>query len=164
MPMRNAAYEIPKKQIVEISPRTGPNVEVVKTQKRKKAKRKRVSSMAQVLFFGGVLVLLMCVVLYVQAQSIALSGEIDKQEEILLLLNSDNEFLTNELEMRTNLKDVEIYATTTLGLVKKDSSQIIYVQRDSISNITVNEGIFVNLLKSVNQNLLNFSEYIAPHE
>ncbi len=159
--MRQNAYNMSAREIVEINPRVKPSVTVVKTSKRKKLKVKRISRMVQFMLMCITLVLLMCAVLFVQAQSIALSGEIDKQEETLLMLKSDNEFLTNELEMRTNLKDVEIYATTELGLVKKDFSQIVYVQRESTSEITVSEGVFVNLIRIANENVLGFSEYMS---
>ncbi len=159
--MRQRAYNMSAREIVEISPRVKPEVRVVKSDKRKKVKISSISRTVQLVLMCTTLVMLMCAVLFVQAQSIALSGEIDKQEETLLMLKSDNEFLTNELEMRTNLKDVEIYATTKLGLVKKDFHQIVYVQRENISDITCNEGVFVNLFKISNENVLEFSEYIS---
>ncbi len=162
--MRQRANNMSAREIVEISPRVKPEVRVVTSSKRKKAKIRNISRTVQFMLMCITLVMLMCAVLYVQAQSIALSGEIDKQEETLLMLKSDNEFLTNELEMRTNLKDVEIYATTKLGLVKKDFNQIVYVQRENISDITCSEGFFVNLFKFSNENVLEFSEYISTLE
>ncbi len=162
--MQQSAYEIEKQQIVEVSPKPSPSVRVVKSDRRKKAKARRISKATQVVLSGALMVSLMCAVLYVQAQSTAISGEIDKQEELLLSLESDNQFLENELEMRTNLKDVELYAATTLGLVKKDSSQIVYVQRENVSEIIYEKGVFDEIIINAQKNLFQFSEYISATE
>jgi len=105
---------------------------------------------------------LVCSVLYSQSQVTVLTGNIAKQQQQLVDLQSEYTYLTNEMEMKTSLDSVADYASTKLGLVKLDRSQIVYVQRSPEARIVRKAGFFENLLDTLKQGGLSFMEYLAP--
>ena len=74
--------------------------------------------------FASVFLALVCSVLYPQVQSTELSAQIRTQEDTLADLQSEYTYLSNEMEMKTNLSAVQEYATNTLKMVKMDRSQV----------------------------------------
>ena len=70
---------------------------------------------------------LICSVLVAQSTLTELGGQIGDMQSELTELRSEYDYLNNQLEMQTNLTEVENYARTELGLVKMDKSQITYV-------------------------------------
>ncbi|WP_367925462.1 hypothetical protein [uncultured Ruthenibacterium sp.] len=100
--------------------------------------------------------------LYSQAKVTELGAAIDSQKAVLSDLESDYDYLTSQMEMKTNMKSVEEYATSQLGLVALDRSQITYVYGDDENSIVRHKTGLGQLANDVSQGILSFVEYIAP--
>ncbi|MEG2653667.1 MAG: hypothetical protein RSA17_08810 [Ruthenibacterium sp.] len=107
---------------------------------------------------------LVCGVLYLQTNVTELSAKVESQQAELVNLQSEYTYLSNELEMKTSLKNVEEYATTRLGLVKLDQSQVVYVQRNPGSTITRKEGMLERMLGFASKSTKGLSSYMTPAE
>lgn len=105
---------------------------------------------------------LVCSLLYSQAKVTELGAAIDGQASVLADLNSDYDYLTSQMEMKTNMKSVEEYATSQLGLVALDRSQITYVYGDDENSIVRYKTGLGQLASDVSNGILSFVEYIAP--
>ncbi len=132
---------------------TRPKLYVATTTRRQKQIGAQSKRIFKIIMLSTLFLTLVASVLYMQSVSTMLNGEIAKQEEILLELQSEYGYLNNEIEMKTNLNSVEEYALTQLGLVKRNSSQTVYIYRDGKSEITYTQtlwnrltGIFMNNL------------------
>ena len=74
---------------------------------------------------------LVCAVIYSHVQLTELT---DAQAE-LTVANSWNSYWNNTLDSKTNLRTVEEAATTRLGMIKADPSQITYIKLDETSTV-----------------------------
>ena len=103
--------------------------------------------------------LLLGALIYGKVENTAIHSEIVEQTQYVDMLASENVRMQSQLEEKTALKSVEIYAEQVLGMQKLDKSQIEYV---SISNGNVvdipenEENIFVKIKNSFNY----FVEYL----
>ncbi|MEG1181288.1 MAG: hypothetical protein RSD39_04585, partial [Oscillospiraceae bacterium] len=66
-------------------------------------------------------------------------SKIDTGTKSLTVLESENAYLSCQLESMVSLKNAEDYAVSQLGLVKFDSSQIEYVNLQNDNAITSSE-------------------------
>ncbi|MEG1925461.1 MAG: hypothetical protein RR415_06915 [Ruthenibacterium sp.] len=105
---------------------------------------------------------LVCSVLYSQTKATEMSGQIAMQQQELLDLQSEYTYLSNEVEMKTNLTSVEEYARTKLGLVKIDKSQITYVERKNDEVIVRPKNELQKIFGSVSTQAMSFMEYLTP--
>ena len=64
-----------------------------------------------------------------------LTGEIQDARAELTTANSWNSYWNNTLDSKTNLRMVEEAATTRLGMIKADPSQITYIKLDETSTV-----------------------------
>ena len=71
---------------------------------------------------------LVCAVIYSHVQLTELTGEIQDARVELTAANSWNSYWSNTLDSKTNLRTVEEAATTRLGMIKADPSQITYIR------------------------------------
>ena len=69
---------------------------------------------------------LVCGLLYSQATLTELTGDIQATQRELVEAQSEYNYLSGVLDSKTGLKNVEEIATTQLGLMKLDRSQITY--------------------------------------
>ena len=73
---------------------------------------------------------LVCAVIYSHVQLTELTGEIqDARVELTAA------YWNNTLDSKTNLRTVEEAATTRLGMIKADPSQITYIKLDETSTV-----------------------------
>lgn len=137
-------------------------LKVVKNPKSKKSlswqRLRWIKAVALAAFFLA----LVCSLLYSQAKVTELGAAIDSQLSVLEDLNSDYDYLTSQMEMKTNMKSVEEYATSKLGLVALDRSQITYVDGNDENSIVRYKTGLGQLATDVSQGILSFMEYIAP--
>lgn len=112
--------------------------------------------------FGAVLISLVASVICSQISVTELSAQIARQQSDLADLQSEHTYLSNEMEMKTSLKNVEEYAKTQLGLVKLDKSQITYVERTNEDVIVRPASDLEKVLGSVSTSVMSFMEYLAP--
>ncbi len=136
---------------------------VATTQDRAEIKRKRYRA-----FKNGVIaclfLILVSTVVFLQSTSNMLTGDILKQEEEILLLESQEQYLVNYIEMQTNLSEVEEYAKTQLGMVEQSSSQVVYVYRDSQGSIVREKTTFEKMFDLISKNYLQYSAYLLPEK
>ena len=115
----NAAYDLER-----FAPREQkPRLRVAGQPKPKRGLARYNLKWIKAVAFASVFLALVCSVLYSQVQSTELSAQIRTQEDTLADLQSEYTYLSNEMEMKTNLSAVQEYATNTLKMVKMDRSQ-----------------------------------------
>ncbi len=109
-----------------------------------------------------VLVALVCNLLYAQVESTELSAQMHRKEDELTELQSEYTYLSNEMEMKTNLAAVQQYATATLKMVKMDPSQVTYVTSNEENRVERPDTGLARLAVEVSQTLASFMEYLTP--
>ena len=92
---------------------------------------------------------LVCAVIYSHVQLTELTGEIQDARAELTAANSWNSYWSNTLDSKTNLRTVEEAATTRLGMIKADPSQITYIRLEDESVIEKSAGSTGKLLESL---------------
>lgn len=111
---------------------------------------------------ASVMLALVCSVLFSQTRATELTASIASRQSDLTSLKSEYTYLSNEMEMKTNLKTVELYATQKLGLVQMDKSQITYVTSDDANRIERHEKGLAQAAREISGGVLSFMEYLAP--
>ena len=91
-----------------------------------------------------------------------LGGQIGDMQSELTELRSEYDYLNNQLEMQTNLTEVENYARTELGLVKMDKSQITYVAGNEEARVVRQASGFQQFLQHITGGFLSFMSYLDP--
>ena len=91
-----------------------------------------------------------------------LGGQIGKKQDELVELRSEYDYLNNQLEMQTNLTEVENYARTELGLVKMDKSQITYVAGGEEARVVRQTSGFQRFMQHITGGFLSFMAYLDP--
>lgn len=115
-------------------------LKVVKNKKKKKTKlfgrfavdMKLVKAVAVVTFVLSLVVS----VLVSQATATMLMGDIQVQKDTLTELQSEYDYLNNELAMKANITEIEEYAQNQLGLVKMERGQVSYVAQSDKDTVT----------------------------
>lgn len=161
---QSAAYNL--NDFVAREPRRRPPLYVAPTVKRRRGISRYSMKAIQVIVFTTLFLTLVCGLLYLQMTVTELSAQIEGQQEELVNLNSEYTYLSSQLEMKTSLKNVQEYASTRLGLVKMDPSQVVYVQRDTGSIIERKQGMFERLFGAASRSTMSvisgLSEYNPP--
>ncbi len=112
--------------------------------------------------FVVIMVALVCNLLYAHVNSTELSAQMHKKQDELVELQSEYTYLSNEMEMKTNLAAVQQYATSTLKMVKMDPSQVTYVLSNEENQVERPNTGFARLAVEVSQTLASFMEYLKP--
>lgn len=133
---------------------------VEKTEKR--VVLRRLWQRAQFVVLCAVALGLICSVLVAQSTLTELGGQIGDMQSELTELRSEYDYLNNQLEMQTNLTEVENYARTELGLVKMDKSQITYVAGKEEARVVRQESGFQQFLQHITGGFLSFMSYLDP--
>lgn len=157
--MQTAAYDL---SIYERSAQrpARERLRVEKTDKR--VQLRRIWQRAQLVVLLTVTVALIISVLVARSTLTELSMQIGDQQDTLVELQSEYDYLNNQMEMQTNLTQVENYARTELGLVKMDKSQITYVAGDEPSRVVRKATGFQQILENITGGFLSFMEYLDP--
>ena len=158
MQQSNTAYDLER-----FAPREQkPRLRVAKTPKKRRFLARYNLKWLKVVAAAAVMLALVCSVLYSQTQATELSANIKNQQDELTDLQSDYTYLTNELEMKTNLSTVKEYALSTLQMVKLDRSKITYVMADEQNTVVRTSSGLARVADEVTQGVLSFMEYLAP--
>ncbi len=134
---------------------------VVKNPKKKKLLGKIDFAAVKIVAVAAVFLALVCSVLYAQAAATELASSIKVQEDQLKELKDDYTYLSNQIEMKTNISAVEEYATSKLGLTKMDKSQVYYVYGDQQNTITRSKTGLGKFTDTVTKGFLSMMEYFT---
>lgn len=123
-----------------------------KVAAKKKAEIKPVASSerkinpVKIFLAAAVVLAVTCAMIYNQVVLIELGDQQNKLQESIEIIEAENIRKTTELESKMSLKNIEEYATETLGYVKLDSSKISYVNLSDKNKIEIKSensgGIF----------------------
>ena len=138
-------------------------LKVVKNKKKKKTKlfgrfavdMKLVKVVAVVTF---VLSLVGSVLVY-QATATMLMGDIQVQKDALTELQSEYDYLNNELAMKANITEIEEYAQNQLGLVKMERGQVSYVAQSDKDTVTRSKTGFSRVTQWLGETASAIAEY-----
>ncbi len=117
---------------------------------------------ARVVAFAALFLALVVSVLYSQVQSTELSAQMRREQDHLEDLQSEDTYLTNEMEMRTNLSAVQEYAANVLKMIKMDRSQITYVTAAQENSVERSGGGLERLTDNLTHTMASFVEYLEP--
>lgn len=113
-------------------------------------------------------VMLICVMsfllgslLYSQSISNELTSKINDIEKTCAEAMSEHTYLANEMQMKTNISNIEQQAAA-LGLVKMDKSQITYITLAQENKIVRPENNLEKTSENLRSGLMSFMEYLAP--
>ncbi len=152
----NTAYDFARFQPREEKPR----LRVVERTKRQKLKAG--FRWAKVVAFAALFLALVVSVLYSQVQSTELSAQLRREQNALEDMQSEYTYLTNEMEMRTNLSVVQEYAANVLKMIKLDRSQVTYVTAAQENSVERSGGGLKRLTDNLTRTMASFVEYLAP--
>lgn len=151
MNRNNLAYDLTKYE--DVAPEKAPKIKV------RRQRAEHVGSVPKLVVITAAAGVLLGSVIYGKVENAAIHTEITNQAKYVEMLNSENVRMQSEIEEKTALKSIEVYAENVLGMQKLDKSQIEYVSisTGSVVDIPENEdNIFVRIKNSLN----DFLEYI----
>ncbi len=151
MSRNNLAYDLEKFE--DAAPEKAPKIRV------KRQKAENAGSAPKLIVMALAAGALLGALIYGKVENTAIHSEIAAQNRYVAMLESENVRMQSELEEKTALKSVEVYAEEILGMQKLDKSQIEYVSisNGNIVDIPENEdNIFVRLKNSIDE----FVEYL----
>lgn len=114
-----------------------PKVEVVKTPKKRSGAKTAFSIKTAAYLI--VLSLLMSGTVYSRLQLTEVKSQISNCNSDLTEIESENAYLSYQVDSMVSLKNAEEYAVSELGLIKLDSNQIEYVSLQDENAIEVND-------------------------
>lgn len=151
MSKNNLAYDLTKYE--DVAPEKAPKIRV-------RRKRNEASGSAPKLIVAiSAAGLLLGAVVYGKVENAAVHAEIADQTKYVNMLNSENVRMKSEIEEKTALKSVELYAEEILGMQKLDKSQIEYVSLSNGSVVDIPEDED-NIFIKIKSTFTDFMEYI----
>lgn len=151
----NAAYDLSKYENAAPKLTDGEKSKIVV----RKAKPKPTASAPKILITAVMAVLVLSLVVYPKVQQATVMSDINKLNDQVMILESENVRMQTAIESKSALKAVEDYAVDVLGMQKLDKSQIEYLSIENGNVIDIpeeNENFFVKLKHSFE----DFLEYI----
>lgn len=151
----NAAYDLSKYENAAPKLTDGEKSRIVV----RKAKQKPAASAPKILITAVMAVLVLSLVVYPKVQQATVMSDINKLNDRVMILESENVRMQTAIESKSALKAVEDYAVDVLGMQKLDKSQIEYLSIENGNVIDIpeeNENIFVKLKLSFE----DFLEYL----
>ncbi|MCI5946565.1 MAG: hypothetical protein MRZ39_06685 [Oscillospiraceae bacterium] len=125
----------------------------------RKAKPKPTASAPKILITAVMAVLVLSLVVYPKVQQATVMSDINKLNDQVMILESENVRMQTAIESKSALKAVEDYAVDVLGMQKLDKSQIEYLSIENGNVIDIpeeNENFFVKIKHSFE----DFLEYL----
>lgn len=151
MSRNNLAYDLEKFE--DAAPEKAPKIRI------KRQSAENAGSAPKLIVMALAAGALLGALIYGKVENTAIHNEIAAQTRYVAMLESENVRMQSELEEKTALKSVEVYAEEILGMQKLDKSQIEYVSisNGNIIDIPDNEdNVFVRLKNSIDE----FVEYL----
>lgn len=125
----------------------------------RKAKPKPTASAPKILITAVMAVLVLSLVVYPKVRQATVMSDINKLNNRVMILESENVRMQTAIESKSALKAVEDYAVDVLGMQKLDKSQIEYLSIENGNVIDIpeeNENFFVKIKHSFE----DFLEYL----
>lgn len=151
----NAAYDLSKYENAAPKLTDGEKSKIVV----RRAKPKPTASAPKILITAVMAVLVLSLVVYPKVQQATVMSDINKLNEQVMILESENVRMQTAIESKSALKAVEDYAVDVLGMQKLDKSQIEYLSIENGNVIDIpeeNENFFVKIKHSFE----DFLEYL----
>lgn len=151
----NAAYDLSKYENAAPKLTDGEKSKIVV----RKAKSKPTASAPKILITAIMAVLVLSLVVYPKVQQATVMSDINKLNDQVMILESENVRMQTAIESKSALKAVEDYAVDVLGMQKLDKSQIEYLSIENGNVIDIpeeNENFFVKIKHSFE----DFLEYL----
>lgn len=125
----------------------------------RRAKPRPTASAPKILITAVMAVLVLSLVVYPKVQQATVMSDINKLNNQVMILESENVRMQTAIESKSALKAVEDYAVDVLGMQKLDKSQIEYLSIENGNVIDIpeeNENFFVKIKHSFE----DFLEYL----
>lgn len=151
----NAAYDLSKYENAAPKLMDGEKSKIVV----RRAKPKPTASAPKILITAVMAVLVLSLVVYPKVQQATVMSDINKLNDQVMILESENVRMQTAIESKSALKAVEDYAVDVLGMQKLDKSQIEYLSIENGNVIDIpeeNENFFVKIKHSFE----DFLEYL----
>ncbi len=151
----NAAYDLSKYENAAPKLTDGEKSKIVV----RRAKPKPTASAPKILITAVMAVLVLSLVVYPKVQQATVMSDINKLNNQVMILESENVRMQTAIESKSALKAVEDYAVDVLGMQKLDKSQIEYLSIENGNVIDIpeeNENFFVKIKHSFE----DFLEYL----
>lgn len=151
MSKNNLAYDLSKYE--DAAPEKAPKIRI------RRQKAEHTGSAPKMIATTVAAGLLLGAVIYGKVENASVYAEVTEQNKAVEMLASENVRMQSELEEKTALKSVEVYAEDILGMQKLDKSQIEYVSVSNGSEVDIPENednIFVKIKNAFS----DFLEYI----
>ena len=151
----NAAYDLAKYENAAPKLTDGEKSKIVV----RRAKPKPTASAPKILITAVMAVLVLSLVVYPKVQQATVMSDINKLNDQVMILESENVRMQTAIESKSALKAVEDYAVDVLGMQKLDKSQIEYLSIENGNVIDIpeeNENFFVKIKHSFE----DFLEYL----
>lgn len=138
-----------------------PRLVVAKPTKKARA-RARMGATLRFLATMAVLAGVVVFMLYSRAVLTELNAQISRQNVLLDEYKSERTRLSAQLESKISLRNVEDYATQTLGMYAMDKEQVTYVNLCEGDKIELtNQSPKMTLLDRIRLSIKNVQEYIS---
>lgn len=151
----NAAYDLSKYENAAPKLTDGEKSKIVV----RRTKPKPTASAPKILITAVMAVLVLSLVVYPKVQQATVMSDINKLNDQVMILESENVRMQTAIESKSALKAVEDYAVDVLGMQKLDKSQIEYLSIENGNVIDIpeeNENFFVKIKHSFE----DFLEYL----
>lgn len=151
----NAAYDLSKYENAAPKLTDGEKSKIVV----RRAKPKPTASAPKILITAVMAVLVLSLVVYPKVQQATVMSDINKLNDQVTILESENVRMQTAIESKSALKAVEDYAVDVLGMQKLDKSQIEYLSIENGNVIDIpeeNDNLFVKIKHSFEE----FLEYL----
>lgn len=137
-----------------------PNKKMQKAQQRKNAIQSFLNTMATLLVASSVIAI-MGLMITSRVKLTEMDSMISQRQQQLVVLQSENTRLTDELASKTSTKNVDDYASNTLGMQKVEPSQIEYIQAASGDKTVLSDNQDKSVLETVGLAISKFFTQIA---
>ena len=149
-------FEPKPAKIVELK----PNKKLIKAQK-KKAKIQSILNTMATLSVAALTVTVLGLMLASRIRMTELDSAINAREDQLVVLQSEETRLSDELARKVSAKSVEEYAQNTLGMQKIESYQVEYISVESGDKVELAAEDNGSILESIGSAISNFFAQLA---
>lgn len=151
----NAAYDLSKYENAAPKLTDSEKTKIVV----RRAKPQPSASAPKIIITAVMAVLVLSLVVYPKVQQATVMSDINKLNDQVMILESENVRMQTAIESKSALKAVEDYAVDVLGMQKLDKSQIEYLNIENGNVIEIPEDS-ENLFVKIKHSFEDFLEYI----
>ena len=159
--MAETAYDLHRFAPRESKPDKQERKPKVRVAKSHSNTAKQVFKMVRTLLTVGLLVVLVCGVLYTQTTITELQSQVSQKEQDLVEQEALHAYLNFELESMTTPRAIEQRAAE-LGLVPMNSNQISYIQVEEGDQIQVRESTWAGVTHQMSTGVQAVADQLNP--